>query len=331
MNRRDEWEDYGIAQLGCTNGCRTFTQVTHDTHIDAALQILRDGKLKPALTEDRGSWLSGERIFVCWLSPNEWGSHHGSCYGNIQFGFNWPWQELGDMNIYWVECAQEAIPATRILITKTNWDGKLRRYNPWTDNGPWRIDPKTETHYRNGSVKLQFLFEESIDVDADTRVRAILHAIGKCKLDPCPDRKLTEKNVRCHFLAGLVAGRVCGRPGWGWTTNESDKVAPTSILTDVACELISEIVRYYPSNPAGVVEESSGSASYLARAVLDAYRRREREATMHLCALYRDARALRSSIEKALSETFELEVAGHWSERQVAEQCAAEHDCGESC
>lgn len=68
------------------NDCQSFSNISHVSHINNALNIIEDGVIKSGLVFDK-SLLNTERILVVWLSPNDWGGAGGFRYGNVRFNF----------------------------------------------------------------------------------------------------------------------------------------------------------------------------------------------------------------------------------------------------
>lgn len=62
--------------------CVPFDEVTHITHVDNAVAIVKSGKIRAEKAIDLGL---GEGLEVVWTSPNYWTNH--SVYGNVVIVF----------------------------------------------------------------------------------------------------------------------------------------------------------------------------------------------------------------------------------------------------
>jgi len=65
---------------------RSLKQVSHVTHLNSALNVFADGRIRSGLVYDE-SKLKEDRIQVTWFSPNEW--QYGYRYGNVRLDFDW--------------------------------------------------------------------------------------------------------------------------------------------------------------------------------------------------------------------------------------------------
>ncbi len=66
--------------------CLELQTVSHVTHIQAAINIIRDGQIDARLVFDE-SRFNSSRTLVVWVSPNEWGDK-GFFYGHVRFSLN---------------------------------------------------------------------------------------------------------------------------------------------------------------------------------------------------------------------------------------------------
>jgi len=94
---KPEWTKYNVRNSG--TGV-PLEKIYHVLHINPALNIVSDSKIKAGLVYDE-SKLNKKRILVCWLSPNDWDGAGGFRYGNIRFAFDWK-KIYEDMYSYWV-------------------------------------------------------------------------------------------------------------------------------------------------------------------------------------------------------------------------------------
>lgn len=205
-----EWERYKAAvydaSVGWHNECRPLTTVYHVAHVETALRILKDKRVKAGLVFDK-SKLNRERILVDWLSPNTW--FDGSRYGNI--GFEMDFRQLIEFkNYYWVEVMTEYnIHALRILITPHEYPD-LVPYDPVMDSGPWRYDPAQDMHYWNATHCLEFMHEGDLMVNQFSAITYYDHHSFGCCIDPrtCPDKKLFKLNAMARFIALVIAHNI---------------------------------------------------------------------------------------------------------------------------
>jgi hypothetical protein len=109
-NINKPWEKYNLTSVNQIE----FEEVFHVTHLDIAIKILQDKKIRPSLIRDE-SILNSDRIEVNWLSPNHWPI--GYRYGNVRFKFYFK-ELVEDRNIYWVEEMDAYSPTTPCAIGK---------------------------------------------------------------------------------------------------------------------------------------------------------------------------------------------------------------------
>jgi len=84
---QDDWSRYSVGQVSKKKNwvnpdCVSLSVVTHVTHVQLGLDILRAGRIAPQLIYD-DSRLNTQRILVTWLSPNDWSNAGGFRYGNV--------------------------------------------------------------------------------------------------------------------------------------------------------------------------------------------------------------------------------------------------------
>src|SRR3990172_1907525 len=87
--------------------CSPLTTISHVTHVEMALRVLKDGVIRSGLVFDE-SKLNRERILVTWLSPNYWAP--GFRYGNVRLSFDWQ-SIVAGKRYYWVESMAYGVEA----------------------------------------------------------------------------------------------------------------------------------------------------------------------------------------------------------------------------
>lgn len=184
--------------------CQPLTAVYHVAHLDTALRITADGKLKAGLVFDR-SKLNTERILVTWLSPNDWTGAGGFRYGNVRFAFEWQ-QLIQDKRYYWVESIAYGVAACRILITSNDYGEKFEEYDPTLKDGPWWYDLENNQHYWNGKHCLEIMLEQDLDIQEGSGTDFVKHHPTYCSVDPaqCTTRGLRRDRAAALFVAALV-------------------------------------------------------------------------------------------------------------------------------
>lgn len=185
--------------------CCEFEHVYHVTHIEIALRIMRDGKIRRSLIGDK-SVLKAKQVSVTWISPNTW--HDGSMYGNIGFAYKFP-KRVEGKNYYWVEVMREYSPiAVRILITDNEYP-YLERYDPENDDGPWKI-AEDGRHYRLKKVNLEFMLEEDLDLQYCRYVRAFDHHYEHCSVykGKCKELDKKDRKAAKEYYSSVVAQSV---------------------------------------------------------------------------------------------------------------------------
>ncbi len=211
---RKQWEKYAVNTTclegsGYPSGARRLNAVSHVAHIETAIRILKDKKIKPGLVFDM-SKLNKERILVSWASPNGWAL--GFRYGSVKFEFDFR-RLARRKNYYWVEAITEySPPACRILVTDQDRNGNplLVEYNPETDNGPWHYDKKKKLDYFNENICLEFMFEAELDVTEISHFSFVKHHPSMCSIHRkdiqlCRERKWEDGHAGAIFLASAIS------------------------------------------------------------------------------------------------------------------------------
>lgn len=98
-----DWKNYAVqgepeTDSHTNEACRPFAVTRHAAHIRAALDIVRDNRIRPAAINDISLFTCTE-LQVVFASPLVWGT--GSRYGCTQFTFDWL-DLLKRKRVYWV-------------------------------------------------------------------------------------------------------------------------------------------------------------------------------------------------------------------------------------
>ena len=297
MIKPKEWKEFEINN----NNFDDFDTVSHVTHIDYALNIVRAGLLQPRLVGDK-SKLNQRRILVSWLSPNDW--FQGYRYGNVAFRFNWH-KLVADRNVYWVEKMDEYRPvACRFLITEKNYDGDkdFQRYDQTKDLGPWQYRKSDRRHYRNKSICLEFMIEAEVMIDDCLETNFVKHHPSFCCVDPerCPTLGMSALQAGPLFLAGLL--------GQGLATDslhmslEKKGVSIAGTALRQAYQGVDDDLNGLKAT--GKVTSSDAVSTALARAVLSAYSRGDQTEKERLARLFASPEELTSSVKALVAAAF---------------------------
>jgi len=247
--------------------CQYLNSVAHVTHIETALRIVEDRRLRADLVFDK-SKLNNERIRVVWLSPNNWDGAGGFRYGNIRFHFDWATLVEGKRS-YWVESIAYGIEACRILITDADYSHALEPYDPTVGDGPWWIYPLDGEHYWNGEYCLEIMLEGDIDLERASKVDFVRHHSDRCSIDyrSCRSRGYSADVGGAEFVAAVVSrGLSLALPGIV-LEDESLGPKPGWALETAVSRLLRRCDKI-GVNCTGIVGHKDPAASALARAVL---------------------------------------------------------------
>jgi hypothetical protein len=269
----DPWNKYKVRAAGGfypsnDNSLQSFSQISHTSHVDQALNIVLDGVIRPGLVFDK-SHLNTSRILVGWLSPNHWAK--GYRYGNIKFDFDFQ-SLIPGKNYYWVEAIEEYSPhACRILITDQNRDALLNRYDPTLRDGPWFYDTASNKHYFNGRFCLEFMFEDSLKIDSLSGFGLVDHHQDYCsahRLAPhlCDQKGAIAALGGAKFFMKAAAREVDLKPISKFFLDSNGKYKTDTLL---AIEKISRQLKIKGSF-GGPIDVNNPGSKALARAILNA-------------------------------------------------------------
>jgi hypothetical protein len=178
-------------------------------HVDVAVNIVRENKIKPGLVFDKSS-LNESRILVAWLSPNTWNA--GYRYGSVKFDFGFR-KLVEGKRAYWVEVIDYSPAACRILITEKDHSATLQLYDPTLGDGPWWFDKNENKDYYNGKYCLEFMFEHEIELPDLDLLSFVAHHPTACSMrrEPhyvCKEKGLVAGKCAAGFLGKIVANAV---------------------------------------------------------------------------------------------------------------------------
>lgn len=305
-----EWSRYTVgAPSTRTNWtertCQPLRWVYHVAHLETARRIVSDGAIRAGLVFDQ-SRLNRERNRVVWLSPNTW--YRGSRYGNVAFAYSWP-RVLQDYRAYWVEVMTEYNPhAPRILLTRTDYSGKLEPYDPTgpSGRGPWWYDSDSGMHYWNGAYTLEFMLEDDLPLSSASKITFGDHHPTFCSVDPtsCPELGLSEHDASARFIALLVAQNLVPPSGL-LTQMEDGRAVATSDLRG-AVQWLWPTLRDASAKHAAVPAPESARPA-LARALLQAVATENAAELGALAALFSSQEEMFISVEHLLRSFFALD------------------------
>lgn len=194
---QQSWVAFKVNGKPGEKGCQRLERTGHVTHVEHALDMFRDGQIRPKLVLD-GSRFDTERVEVVFTSPFNWGERWGCMFGNVLFEFDWAKMTKGK-NLYWLGAQKYSSLRPRILITDEEHD--LKHYLPGKRNGPWWRSKATGRHYWNGNHGIEFLVEGEIRLHQIARMKFI-KGHPKCLLGVCPDKSHDNQNAAARLLAG---------------------------------------------------------------------------------------------------------------------------------
>ncbi len=312
------WERFAVGKPSSNprwteTTCQPLETVSHVAHVDTALDIVQDGRIRPGLVFDK-SKLNKDRILVAWTSPNDWSGAGGFRSGNISFDFNWETLIKG-LNYYWVEDVAYGIPACRILVTDQyhgDKPDKLERYDPTLGAGPWWHDTSSDKHYWNGNYCLEIMLERELLLSEAIGIDFVGHSRKGCCNDykTCPEMGDPAEKGGAKFLAGLAGRYLDGKQVK--LTGEVEGIAvPSSKLEAASRKLQRELVpldeEYTWGGP--VRAEDVGAAACV-RALLNAYSRSQAADQRALAGLFASERDLRRICLQLIGNMFGTLLTG---------------------
>lgn len=301
-----EWQKFRVGKPSKRPGwtdpkCQSFSQISHVSHFNNAINIFQAGLINAGLVFD-ASLLNRSRILVVWLSPNDWHGAGGFRYGNIRFNFDWE-KLIADKNYYWVESIAYGIPAARILVADKDYSSKLTPYDPTIGDGPWWYDKGSNTHYRNGNICLEFLFERNISLSEITSFDFVNHHGKFCCIDPdnCPDRGVSQYEAGSKFLCALGA-------------LDDDRIERFFKKHPDVIDIrtLQSLFSYFRQNMHTNIEFSGNTSATddlaipLGRAILNSYARFDFNELDQLQTLFKNQRSVIDSCAKLIGDCFNV-------------------------
>jgi hypothetical protein len=283
--------------------CQRLSTVYHVVHLDIALRITADGKLKAGLVFDR-SKLNTERILVTWLSPNNWTGAGGFRYGNVRFAFDWE-QLVQRKRYYWVESIAYGVPACRILITSNDYGDKLEEYDPTLKNGPWWYNRENNQHYWNGNYCLEIMLEQDLDIEESIGTDFVDHHPQYCSVGAaqCTSRGLRHDRASVLFVAALV--------GQGIDPSNLKLTQSTSLgyyqnhLHRAWVQLRNDLQRLEVAY-GGPITFRHPAALPLARAICNTYSQSRQHDLSRLISLFQSEDSMTESCAAAIADHFQV-------------------------
>lgn len=302
-----EWTRFSVSRTKPTArwtepDCQKLESIDHITHMESAARALLDGTIKAALVFDE-SRLNRDRIRIVWLSPNDWSGAGGSRYGNVKFAFDWKALIQGK-NYYWVESMAYRVAAARILVTDSNYDSKLLRYDPSSGDGPWWFDESDDAHYWNGNHCLEIMLEEDLSLEKAKGVDFVDHHSKFCNVAgaKCPCCGLRRDKAGGIFLARIIGQRL-DPSKLKWVDNG----IPQPVL-ERAFYQIRRDFEHLSKGLAfrGRIRQADSATLPISRAILGAYAGGNAEELATLMGLMLSTEHVTKSCAKAISGAFGL-------------------------
>lgn len=244
--------------------CQPLTRTGHVTHVEPALEIFRDGQIRPNLVQDE-SRLDTKRVEVVFTSPYDWGKKRGFMFGNVAFQFNWGKLTEGK-NCYWLGAQKYGSLRPRILITDKEYS-EFEPYVPEKRNGPWWRS-KRRNDYWNSDYCIEFIFEGSIRLHQIAQMRFVKGHPKNCHLrSQCPDKGHDRQIAAAKLLAGACHRGLlpASRRLWVWRGND-----PRRALR-YAWEQLKTLIAGSKQKWDGPIKSGADNARAQAWAVLGAY------------------------------------------------------------
>ncbi len=197
---QQSWDAFKVTGEPGEKGCLRLERTGHVTHVESALEVFRDGRIRPKLVLD-GSRLDTERVEVVFTSPYDWAHPWGCMFGNVLFEFDWAKITKGK-NFYWLGSKKYTNQRPRILITANEYP-EYKRYRPGKRNGPWWRSETTERDYWNGYYCVEFLVEGSIPLHQIAQMKFVKGHLTMCLLkSSCTDKGHDRQTAAARLLAG---------------------------------------------------------------------------------------------------------------------------------
>jgi len=310
-----EWTRFRIGQLSTNpnwvnTDCQPLNAVYHVAHLDTALRITADGRLRAGLVFDK-SRLNTKRILVAWLSPNDWTNAGGFRYGNVRFAFSWERLTQGK-RYYWVEDIAYGVPACRILISSNDYGEEFQVYDPTLRNGPWWHNPEDDQHYWNGNYCLEIMLEQDLGIHESIGVDFVDHHPRYCSVNAahCAFRGYRHDLAAALFIAALV--------GHGIDASALKLTQPTPLcyyrnsLDRAWAQLRNDLSRLEAVFEGDVTVEHLGALA-LARAICNAYAQSSQQDLTHLAGFFQSRQVMIESCARAIADHWQVTDLGTYA------------------
>lgn len=304
-----EWSNYKVGKLptgrSFSDDCRQITTVSHVAHLDTAISIVLDGKIRQNPIFDR-SKLNTSRVLVVWASPNHW--TNGFRYGNVAFQFGFQ-ALVVNKKYYWVEAMTGYTPtACRILVTSEDRSNTLTPYDPAAGDGPWWFDGKD--HYYNSNYCLEFMFESELKLSDLDDFNFVKHHSSFCSRsrdvgNRCPERGKEAGPAGAKFFAMAAARRLDLSEIHPFFTEENGRIS-SAVDTALNCTL-RPLSKMKDADFLGLLKKNADAKLAVARSLLNASAFSRGDEVRSLAGLYRSEDEALDFVATVLSETLGIE------------------------
>ena len=302
----EPWHEFRLNSnipVDSDNNHKTLTNLYHVTHVENALQIVRDSKIKAGLVYDK-SKLNTERILVAWLSPNDWTNAGGFRYGNIRFEFDID-LVYDFKSSYWVENIKYSPDACRFLLaTNENYPKSILEYLPWEQIGPWEYDPPDGPHRWNANICLEFMVEKDLFLNQIRGIDFVKHHPQRCNIDPnvCLDKGMEAIDAGSKFISAIISQDL--KPNWPLEAVKNGSALKHSWLT--AWDKI--LIKILDSNCNGYLTKSDSSSYAFGRAFFGAYYLNRSDEMQSLCSVFASGNEMKSVLRQMFYDSFRTHV-----------------------
>lgn len=304
-----EWKKYKVGAKSTRSNytepdCQPLTTVSHVSHVDVAINIVQEGKIRQGLVFDE-SVLNTSRILVAWFSPNYWSN--GFRYGGVKFEVDFL-ELIRGKKFYWVEAITKYTPtACRILITDQDRSSTLKAYDPTLREGPWWYDKSNDQHYVNGTYCLEFMLEQDVEIDDVSNISFVRHHPDYCSLHRTNPKACKE----LAFTAGRSGASFFTKAG----SRSLDISNIANKLIDDEGKLRFDIMDAFAyvlhrlrtkATFVGAVDQTNDLALPLARAVMAAIAIGKEDEALEIAALFASEESLMSAISEIIEDSLDL-------------------------
>lgn len=190
---------------------KPLTHLYHVTHIDNAIQIIKDKKIISRLVYDNDNKLKTERIEVVWFSYKTY--PEGYNFGSIRFCIDVKRHFIGK-NFYYIGFSKTKLDVIqhKILVSSEKYPDLDvydfdKEYFTKVDDTYSVIDSNTQN--------IHFLFEGNIDISKFKSIDFVEHKKDACKLEidsnfkfKCKEKNKTLKRLNSWFIAKVIINEI---------------------------------------------------------------------------------------------------------------------------